>query len=67
MGWEKLTPYFCMVSNMAQDVAIQYIETEIGLLPQHKFEQWAGADVAQINKNTPKHKLHYVLEVHMDN
>ncbi len=56
-----------MVSNMAQDVAIQYIETEIGLLPQHKFEQWAGADVAQINKNTPKHKLHYVLEVHMDN
>ena len=44
-------------------MAIQYIETEIGLLPQHKFEQWADTDVAQINKDTPKQELHYVLEV----
>jgi hypothetical protein len=39
---------------MAQALAVQYIETEIGLLPRHKFEQWAVTDVTQINKDTPK-------------
>ncbi len=63
IGWVELALYFCVASKMAQDVAVQYIETEIGLLPQHKFEQYAGADVAQIKEDTPKQELHYVLEV----
>jgi hypothetical protein len=67
MGWVELAPYFCMASEMAQDVAIQYIDTEIGLLLHHKFEQWAGMDVTQINKDTPKQELRYVLEVYMNN
>ncbi len=66
MGWVESAPYFCMPSITAQDVASQYIETDIGLLPRHKFEQWAGADFAQINKNTPTQELHNVLEVYMD-
>jgi hypothetical protein len=33
MGWVEVAPYFCTVSKSAQDVAAQYIETDIGLLP----------------------------------
>jgi hypothetical protein len=53
MGWVELAPYFCAASKMAQDVAVQYMEMEIGSLPKHKFEQWAGSDVAQIKKTHP--------------
>ncbi len=62
-----MAPYLCAASKMAQDVAVQYIKTEIGLLPQHKFKQWAGTDVDQINEDTPKQELRYVLKVYMDN
>ncbi len=54
MGWVEPAPYFCVASKTAQDVVVQYIETDIGLIPQHKFEQWVGRDVAQISKDTPK-------------
>ncbi len=48
-------------------MAAQYIEMDIGSLPRHKFEQWVGANFAQINKTTPTQELRYVLEVYMDN
>jgi hypothetical protein len=67
MGWVESAPYFCAASKTAQDVAVQYIETKIGLLPQHKFKQWGGAEVSQINDNTPTRELRYVLKVYMDN
>jgi hypothetical protein len=66
MGWVESALYFCTASETAQDVAAQYIETDIGSLPRHKFEQCAGADFAQINKNTPTRELRYILEVYMD-
>ena len=39
MGWIESQPYFCAASDMAQDVAEQYIETQVGSRPQHKFVQ----------------------------
>jgi hypothetical protein len=53
MGWVESAPHFFAASKTAQDKAAQYIETDIGLLPRHKFVQWVGANCAQINKNTP--------------
>jgi hypothetical protein len=32
MGWVESAPYFCTASKTARDVAIQYIEMDIGLL-----------------------------------
>jgi len=37
MGWLESPPYFCAASETERDVAQQYIETPIGLLPTHKF------------------------------
>jgi len=35
MGWVESPPYFCAASETARDVAVEYIETPIGSLPQH--------------------------------
>ena len=38
MGWVESAPYFCTASKTARDIAVKYIETKIGSLPEHKFE-----------------------------
>jgi hypothetical protein len=38
MGWVESPPYFCAASKTAWDVAVDYIKTTIGSLPEHKFE-----------------------------
>ncbi len=50
MGWVESPPYFCTALETAHDVAVDYINTSIGSLPVHKFEDWAGAKVAQLQK-----------------
>ena len=37
MGWIESPPYFCTASKTGRDVAVQYIETPIGSLPNQKF------------------------------
>jgi hypothetical protein len=46
MGWVESPTYFCAASETARDVAAEYIETPVGSLPAHKFEEWAGAQAA---------------------
>ncbi len=67
MGWVESPPYFCTALETAQDVAVEYIETAIGSLPEHKFEAWAGAATAMVINGTAQCDLHYVLEVDVDN
>jgi hypothetical protein len=64
MGWVESAPYFCAASEIAQDVAVKYIETKIGSLLAHKFEKWAGASEAMVNSMGD---LRYVLEVYVNN
>ena len=47
MGWVESAPYFCAASEMARDVAVNYIKTQIRVLPKHKFSSWAGANEAK--------------------
>ena len=62
-------PYFCAATETARDIATTYIETGIGTLPNHKFEQYtSGAEafdtlpaVADINNG-----FKYALEVYVD-
>ena len=63
----KSAPYFCAASERAQDVAVDYIETLIGALPEHKFDSWAGTNEAKINTHSKWGLLHYLLEVYVDN
>jgi hypothetical protein len=48
MGWVESAPYFCAASETARDAAADYIETQLGSLPPHKFEGWAGTKVAKV-------------------
>ena len=67
MGWVELAPYFCAESKTARDVAVDYIETEVGALPTHKFLHWAGADKAPVGAPTePGRRLRYLVEVYVD-
>ena len=69
MGWVESPPYFCAATETARDIATTYIETGIGTLPNHKFEQYtSGAEafdtlpaVADINNG-----FNYALEVYVD-
>ena len=67
MGWVESAPYFCTASETARDVAVDYIETKIGSLKQHKFDHWAGADNCPTNSGRPSAALRYFLEVYVDN
>ena len=67
MGWVESPPYFCAASETARDVAMQYIETKVGSLPQHKFESHAmsGEEVKQLPEKSDS-KLKYFLDVYVD-
>ena len=39
MGWIESHTYFCAASETARDVSVDYIETPVGSLPPHKFEE----------------------------
>ena len=66
MGWVEPAPYFCAASETARDVAVEYIETEIGSLPPHKFKHWAGSANTKINTTRKDDTLWYVLEVYIN-
>jgi hypothetical protein len=67
MGWVELAPYFCVASETARDIAVDYIETQVGVLPEHKFEQWAEANKAITTVTKGKENpFRYLLEVYMD-
>ena len=67
MGWVESAPYFCAASETARDIAVDYIETQIGALPKHKFDSWAGANETKINTHRKRGLLRYLLKVYVDN
>jgi len=66
MGWVESPPYFCTASETARDVAVDYIETKLGSLPEHKFEHWAKSTDGMLNRDGPATTLRYILEVYVD-
>jgi hypothetical protein len=66
MGWVESAPYFCAALETAQDIAVQYVKTRIGSLPHHKFEEWAGANIAKVNSPGLARILRYLLEVYVN-
>jgi hypothetical protein len=35
MGWIESPPFFCAASETGRDVAVEYLETPMGSLPEH--------------------------------
>ena len=66
MGWVESAQYFCAASETVWDVAVEYIETQIGSLPEHKFDSWAGTNEAKINTHRKLGLLQYLLKVYVD-
>ena len=66
MGWVESASYFCAALETAWDVAVNYIKTQIGALPKHKFDSWAGANEAKINTHRKWGLLRYLLEVYVN-
>ena len=68
MGWIESPPYFCTASETARDIAVEYMESEIGGLQEHKFlaatrgEQRVGGEGA-VAEDEP---MRYLLEVYVD-
>ena len=64
MGWIESPPYFCAAAETAWDVAQQYAETPIGLLPRHKFlaHTATGSDFEALPVKSASNKLSYIVE-----
>ena len=44
MRWVESPPYFCAASETARDIAMEYANTKVGLLPAHKFTHYTQGD-----------------------
>ena len=68
MGWIESPPYFCVASETARDVAVDYIETPVGSLPQHKFMKYSatGNDFHALPKTSDTAALPYMVKVYVD-
>jgi hypothetical protein len=66
-GLGRIGTVFLAVSETARDVAVDYIETEVGALPTHNFLHWVGADKVPVRAQMEHGgRLHHLVEVYVD-
>jgi len=67
MGWIESPPYFCAAAETGRDVAEDYIETQVGSLPDHKFIEYSakGKDYDALPLTSEK-RLRYMVECYVD-
>jgi hypothetical protein len=70
MGWVKSPPYFCATSETARDIAMDYGDTQIGSLQEHKFTYYTRGDKEASRlpptSESAKQPLQYGLKVYVD-
>jgi hypothetical protein len=67
MGWVESPPYFCAASETARDVAMDYVETPVGSLPEHKFQHMVmGSEAVNRLPVTGSAELRCLVEVYVD-
>jgi hypothetical protein len=69
MGWVESSPFFCVASETARDVAQDYCKTKLITLPPHKFTKYVIGN--QAYGNLPEqyenaNAFRYLLEVYVD-
>jgi len=69
MDWCKATPFFCTTSEMAQDIAQEFLDSNQDL-PKHPLNRHCIPDsrvvLPQLQEPTISH-INHLLEVYMDN
>jgi hypothetical protein len=68
--WVESPPYFCAATETSRDVAMDYSETPINSLPQHKFVKYKIGDPKYdaLPESQKSNKGYvYMLEVYVDN
>ncbi len=67
-GWVELPPFFCAATETSRDIALQYSNTAVGSLKEHKFEAYLKGNVTfkEFQEKEAKGNLHYLLEVYVD-
>ena len=70
MGWIESPTYFCAASETARDVSVDYIETPVGSLPPHKFEDHTKSapefEALPSRSSGASNDLRYMVEVYVD-
>ncbi len=70
MGWVESPPYLCTATETSRDIAMEYIEMAISLLPHHKFKHYVvdAPEYADLPKMAIDSKgFGYMVEVYVDN
>ena len=66
-GLDRISSILCAASETGRDVAEDYVETNIGSRPEHKFEQYtAGGEDYEKLPPRKEGDLKYLLEVYVD-
>ena len=65
---DRITTNFCAAAETGRDVTEQYTKTPVGLLPQHKFVDFAatGKDFDSLLAKSNSRDLAYVVEAYVD-
>ena len=69
MGWVESPAFFCTGSETARDVAVDYVETAVGSLPDHKFQEYAmaGEEAQKLPASIDNESgFKYLVEVYVD-
>ncbi len=68
MGWIESPAFFCATTEMGQDVIMQYTDTPIPLLPEHKFEHNSqGCPTAASLPQSSEREPQYLTKDYVDN
>ncbi len=68
MGWVESPPYFCTATETARDIATEYTDMPVGLLPKHKFTGYTvgGKSYSDLPKDQNGQTFHSMIEVYVD-
>jgi hypothetical protein len=63
MGWVELPPFFFAVTERSRDIVLQYSDTAVGSLKEHKFEAYLKDNVTfkEFQEKEAKGNLRYLL------
>jgi hypothetical protein len=66
---DRIAALFCAATETARDISTEYIDTEVGSLPTHKFEKYAvgDAEYASLPEYAENNRgFLYMVEVYVD-
>jgi hypothetical protein len=68
-GWVESPPFFCSATETSRDFALQYRDTAVGSLKEHKFKAYIKGNVTfeEFQEKEAKGNLRYFLKVYVDN